>query len=151
MANIYQTPESKLSESNDEGFKLYKVSGVGVATFMGSFMAGGFLISQNYKRLGDHDKASKALQYSVLATVVLITCIFLIPDDVYIPNSVFTIPQIVVMVYLAKAYQAKDIEEHIEKGGLMYSNWKAFGIGLLAAIVLIAFIFLGVLFYEILV
>ena len=144
MEDIYKTPESSLESdptASSADYQLYKISGIGIATFFGSILAGGFLMSRNYKKLGKDAAAIKALVYSALATVAVLVISFLIPEDLNIPNLVFTIPQIIVMVQLAKKEQGSDIDAHVANGGALASDWKAFGISLLVIVALMALVF----------
>jgi len=134
MQDLYKTPQANLY-GNDEDrtydFELYKISGIGLATFVGSALAGGFLISQNYKRLGNVRMANKALTYSVIATIALFLIAYFIPENMNIPNVVFTVVQVVVLVQIAKQQQGKAISDHVAHGGALATNWKAFGLSLL--------------------
>jgi len=144
MEDIYKTPESSLENgttASSADYQLYKISGIGIATFFGSMLAGGFLMSRNYKKLGKDAAAMKALVYSALATVAVLVISFLIPEDLNIPNLAFTIPQIIVMVQLAKKKQGNDIDAHVANGGALASDWKAFGISLLVIVALMAAVF----------
>ena len=140
MQDLYKTPRANL-DGNEKNktydFELYKISGIGLATFVGSTLAGGFLISQNYKRLGDVRMANKALTYSVLATIALILLAYFTPENMNIPNMVFTVVQVVVIVQIAKQLQGKTISDHISHGGALASNWKAFGLSLLIIIAML--------------
>lgn len=142
MSSIYDSPSADLRSPKVEKFTLYKISGVGVATFFGSILAGGVLMSINYKRLGNEEAAKKTLIYSVLATFAVLGVIFLIPEDIEIPNTALSIPQVIAMVQIAKKNQQNDIDNHISDGGQVSSNWKAFGIGLLTMIPILALVFL---------
>ena len=144
MNDIYAAPQASLvteSQQQSVDYQLFKVSGVGVATFFGTMLAGGILLSINFKRLGNQKAAKNALIYSAIATVVVFAIAMLIPEGVNIPNVVFTVPQILAMVQIAKQQQELDIAYHIDNGGQMASNWKAFGLSLL---VLIGFVVLVV-------
>jgi hypothetical protein len=137
MEDIYKTPESSLSNgvgAASRDYQLFKVSGIGVATFFGTLLAGGFLMYRNYKNLGKDAAANKALLYSALATVAVFVIAMLIPEGVDIPNIVFTIPQIIAIVQIAKKQQGSDLERHVEEGGQLASDWKAFGISLIVLI-----------------
>jgi hypothetical protein len=139
MDDVYKTPKSSLeqdSQPNVLDYKLFKVSGVGIATFFGSIFAGGILLSRNYKHLGKQAEARNALIYSFLATVAILFIAFVIPEDVNIPGLVFTIPQIIVMVQIAKQQQGDAIAQHVERGGALASNWLAFGISIVVGIAL---------------
>jgi hypothetical protein len=141
MNNIYEPPASNLDNQKNTTSSLYKTSGVGIATFFGSVLAGGFLMYLNFKRLGLEDKAKKCLLYSIIATIIVFGVIFLIPEDTNIPNAAFTIPQLIAMIQIAKYQQGALIDEHTSSGGAMYSNWKAFGISLVFLVGIMAIIF----------
>ena len=51
--------------------KLYSASGIDVATFFGSWLAGSILISRNFSRLGNADAARNAIIIGVAATIAL--------------------------------------------------------------------------------
>lgn len=141
MQDLYKTPQANLEENEENkkyDFELYKISGIGLATFIGSTLAGGFLISQNYKRLGNVRMANKALTYTVLATIFLFLVAYFMPEDMNVPNMVFTVIQVVVLVQIAKQLQAKELSNHVAHGGVLASNWKAFGISLIVIIAMLA-------------
>src|SRR5690606_4125770 len=112
-------------------YELYKVSAIGIATFFGTILAGGLLLSKNFKRLGKESAARDALIYSVIATVAVTALALLIPEDWNIPSFAFTVPQLVAMMQIARQQQEADIDRHIDNGGALASNWKALGISLL--------------------
>ncbi|MCW9046514.1 MAG: hypothetical protein OQK46_00435 [Gammaproteobacteria bacterium] len=141
MQDLYKTPRANLDENEENktyDFELYKITGIGLATFVGSTLAGGFLIAQNYKRLGNVRMANKTLTYTVLATIVLFLIAYFMPENMNVPNIVFTIVQVAVLVQIAKKLQQKELSNHVAHGGALASNWKAFGISLLVIIVLLA-------------
>lgn len=141
MEDIYKTPEANLAGAASEkkyDFQLFKISGIGLATFFATTLAGGILIAMNFKRLGKEAKAKNAIIYSIIATIAIFFIAFIIPEDMNIPNTVFTVVQVVVMVQLAKQLQQSDIREHVSNGGELASNWKAFGISILVLLAIIA-------------
>jgi len=148
MSSIYEAPTAELEAKGQAEYKLYKVSGVWTATFLGSMLAGGIVMAINYKRLGMDAEANKTLLYSVLAMLAFFVIIYFIPDDINIPQYVFVIPQVVVMAQLAKRYQQEYIDVHIQNGGEMASNWKAAGIAILTVIPLVAFFVAAVMLFS---
>jgi hypothetical protein len=123
-------------------YRLYKVSGIAVASIFGSILAGGLLMALNYRMLGRQDLARKAFILTLVATLLVFVIAFQIPPDWHVPDSVFTAPQIALMIYLAKWAQGEDIAIHVRNGGALASNWKAFGISLVVLLVLLAILFL---------
>ena len=95
----------------------------------------------NFKRLGLEDKARKTIAYSIAGTVALMAVVFLIPEDINIPNAVFVAPQVIIMIQVANLYQKKLIDEHEQNGGVLASNWKAFGIGVVFTAVIFLIVF----------
>ncbi len=143
MTTIYETPKSDL-EGDRKGVtytrsKLFKLSGITIATFIGSIIAGAILMAINYSRLGQSTHARLTIIYGFIATVALFTAFYFLPEN--IPGAVFQVPQLVGMYQLAKYYQGKDLEAHEAAGGALASNWIAFAISLLVAIVLVALVF----------
>jgi hypothetical protein len=142
VSSIYESPEAELVDRDDYvDYKLFKISGIGLATFFGSAFAGGILLGLNFKRLGNDGAAQKAYIFSLLATLVIIGGAMFIPEDVPVPNVVFTVIQLFAMLQISKHFQGADIETHIANNGEIESNWKAFGISLLVLLALLAIIF----------
>lgn len=137
-APIPQTELSaELSDNTTVNYKLFKVSGICLATFLGSIFAGGLLMTLNFTRLGKEAEAKKTLLHAGLATVFIILLVFLTPKNMYIPNTILTIAQVILAYHYVKKYQAAEIDSHIENGGLTNSNWKAAGIALLVLMVVV--------------
>jgi len=150
MNDIYKTPESDLENEKPSvgyDFKLYTIPAIGLATFFGTILAGGVILAINFRNLGKESAARNAIIYSALATLAVFSLAFLIPDDVNVPNVIFTVIQLVAMIQIAKKLQEADIKNHIDNGGLLASNWKAFGISLLILIALMAILFLVVMVF----
>jgi len=150
MNDIYKTPESSLEDGKINAgydFELYTISAIGLATFFGTVFAGGLILAINFKRLGKESEARKTLLFSAIALAVVFLIAFQIPEDVNVPNIIFTIIQLVAMIQIAKKLQAADINHHIDNGGWVASNWKAFGISLLVLTGVMAILFLVVMMF----
>ncbi|MDI9238382.1 hypothetical protein QLQ15_05580 [Lysobacter sp. LF1] len=134
--NPYRRPAAAVPASTApvEGARLYKVSGIGLATFIGSALAGGWLMARNYRALGEHDKARRALGYSLLATIAIMLLGVVLPDKV--PAFALTLPQLIAAMQVARRYQGDRIAEY-EAASQAYSNWRAFGVSLLVLVVLL--------------
>lgn len=151
MENIYRPPESNvtLEDKRTYDYKLFKISGIGVATFFGTVLAGGYLMYRNYKNLGKHAEAKQALIWSGIAVVVVVGIALALPENMNSPSIGFTVVQVVVITQLAKKFFSDALLEHELHGGKLASNWLAFGIALLVllilAVVLVAFVVAGTL------
>ena len=143
MEDLYKPPESNVTlEGNARtyNYKLFKVSGIGVATFFGTVLAGGYLMYRNYRNLGQYDEAKKVLIWSVVAAVMILGIAFMIPEDINIPNAVLNIVQLVVVMQLAKKWFEQDLIDHELHGGAFASNWIAFGISLIILLIILAIV-----------
>lgn len=144
MNDIYETPKAELVEEGlqpgDKPKRFYKISGIGLGTFFGSILVGGYLLAQNYKQLGRHSEAKKSLVYSVLGLAVIFAVGWFVDIYVRIPDIVYSIAQVVIVVQIARAHQGKALARHLASNGSFYSNWRAFGISLIFMAVLIAII-----------
>jgi len=132
-------------------YKLYKDNAVYIGTFIGGPLVAGYLAAENFKKLGESDKARNAWIISIIATIIifaLILLIFLIPGTVKIPNYIIPLIYTGIAQYLVKHYQGPAIKEHIEKGGLTYKAWRAVWIGLIGLVVLCAIIIVAVLLTD---
>lgn len=137
MEDIYKTPDAELVDNRNTAanpYKLYKVSAVAIATFLGTVFAGGVIMAHNYRQLGLHDAARKILINTGLVTLAILCIAFMLPDNINIPNIAFILPQLFGMHYLAKARQEEAIKTHETNNGALNSNWKAAGISLLIGI-----------------
>jgi hypothetical protein len=142
--------EQAITPAAAPAVRLYKISGIALATAFGSVLAGGLLMFLNYRMLGLRRQATRALQYSALAIVVILGIALLIPTGWKVPNVVFTIPQLVVMTVLALQFQGDAIKAHRNGAGQMASNWRALGISLLVMVVVLASLFLTGMAIELL-
>ncbi|AZZ91245.1 hypothetical protein EUZ85_11100 [Hahella sp. KA22] len=134
MENPQKTPVSSFVEH-----KLYKVSGIGIATFLGSALAGGILLAKNFRKLGKESHARKAIAGSLAATIGVIIAALLVPAEWHVPKLVYFAPQIMVMLQLANLFQGKAIRGHRENGGELASNWAAAGVGVTVLLTLAVF------------
>lgn len=150
MEDYYKPPKANLV--SDTGFsispdtKLFKTSGVGVATFFGSLLAGGIIIGLNYLRMNEQVKARNTIVFSFLAFTVFMGAVWFLPES--IPGMVYTIVQVVIMMQIARQFQEGTIKHHIENGGRLASNWAAFGISMLVLILVVAIFLLMVFVLE---
>ncbi|BFM09152.1 hypothetical protein [Halioxenophilus aromaticivorans] len=142
MTTIYDTPKANLENEQAPAFSLFKLNGIVIATFVGSAVAGGILMYINFKRLGLPDKANKSLLYSIIGFVLLMIASIFIPYADKIPNIAFTVAQVVALLHFSKEHLGPLIDSHAANGGELASNWKAFGIGLLVLLPVVAFVFL---------
>ena len=100
----------------------------------------------NYWRMGLKTAAQSTIVITGIASIALFVLLYLVPDDLKIPNEVFYVPQLIIVYLIANALQGDYIHAHERLGGSMASAWPSVGIGLLCLpIVLIVFVALALL------
>jgi len=124
------------AERTTPTYALYSNGTIVLATFLGSLIAGGLLLAINLRRLGHSNTARNVLVLSVTFMVGFFAFMSLLPDDLNIPNLLFTIPQMFAIHWAAKKFQGSALEEHTTAGGRTASTWGAVGIAVGIAILL---------------
>ena len=137
----YAPPSSVMTPpaAGDDGLPLFKVRGVGIATFCGSVLAGGILMAMNFHRMGQPERVWPTLGLSCLGLLISLGLGFVLPEG--FPNFLVTLPVLWAMVTLAERYQGEAIKRRTDAGLPMRSNWLAFGISLLVILPVLAVIF----------
>lgn len=133
--NPYTVPAAELHDPALVRQPLYSLMAVGLATFIGSPLAGAYVLAQNLKTLGRPAEVATVWAIAVAVLVLTMVCAMLLPDEV--PALPFTIVQIAIMAWLANSRIGPDLLQYVEKGGVLYSNWRAAGIALLFTLALI--------------
>ncbi len=122
---------------------LFSIRSIGIATYIGGPIAGGWLIALNFNRLDKKKKRNEILCYSIAFTVLLFLAIFLIPEDLIskVPN--FMIPAIYtpIFTFYAHRLQGEDINSHLENDGKKGSGWAVFGISLSSLLATLTIVF----------
>ncbi len=130
-------------------YKLYTQRSISIATYIGGPVAAGWLIRENYRSLGKDDYGKHALFISVIATILIFTAIFSIPEAVIdkIPNYLIPMVYTGIIYFIVEKLQGRDIFMHKENNGEFYSGWKAAGVGAIN-MVLLGVVILGYAFYS---
>lgn len=121
--------------------KIYKDGALKLAAFLGGPLAAGFLFSENFKTLGNPNKVRITWIVTIVSTVVIFGGLFLIPDDVKIPNMVIPLIYTGIAMLLFKKYQEEDVLNHIASGGSVHSWRRVVGLSLLGLLITIVPIF----------
>ena len=122
--------------------RLYSLGQITVATFLGSPLAGAWLMATNHKSLGQAEQAGKSMWLAVGGTLLLLVASTFLPER--FPNSVLPVACALGFRAYAEATFGKDIKSHQAMGGPRFSWWRAVGIALLCVVALLAVI-MGVL------
>lgn len=117
----------------DSTIRLFSQQQVGLATFLGSPLAGSFLMALNYHRVGQKSKSIRCFIIGAIATTILTMFSYSIPKvGVWFP---FAILFIVIKCY--EKFQNSLYKQHLLDGGKQGSWWTSVGIGLLSLLVII--------------
>lgn len=136
--NPFQTPQADLQVASSQA-PLYRLAAVGLATFLGTPLAGAWLLAHNLKLLGQANRVAMVWAVAVALLVATLGLAFVVPEEV--PAMPFAIAQLFAMMAFAKHLLEADIKRHTEAGGAFLSNWRAAGIGLLFTTGLMALLF----------
>ncbi|HHW2905687.1 TPA: hypothetical protein ACUUBU_000684 [Pseudomonas aeruginosa] len=133
--NPFRPPEARLDEPDaTHGEPLYRLSAIGLGTFIGTPLAGAFLAAVNLRRLGRAQEVGKTW----LVGLCLFVLLPVLGATENIPSIGFTVAQIFGMVYYAKSAFGPALDSHKAAGGAFISNWRAAGIGLLFMLVVLS-------------
>ncbi|MFV9682494.1 hypothetical protein ACNFD4_07340 [Pseudomonas sp. NY15367] len=146
-SNPFQTPQADLQQATTNQQPLYSIAGIGVATFIGTPLAGAWLLAHNLQLLGQANRVAMVWGISVALLLVTLVLAVVLPDEV--PALPFAIAQLMVMIMLAKNLQEADLKQHADVGGAFLSNWRAAGIGLLFTIGMAALMFAVLMIFDI--
>ena len=139
--NIYEPPSSDVvvSVARAEG-RLYTAKQIAAGAFLGSIMAGFWLIAANYRVLANERARKICLIAGVIATLAWFVFALQLPDNV--PASSLTLVHVLATWYLADRLQGDALDEHNEADGPLRSNWRVVGVSL--ACMLIVCLLVGV-------
>ncbi|QQP95290.1 hypothetical protein [Lysobacter enzymogenes] len=136
--NPYEAPASfAVDAQRDTTRPLFRTGAIYIATFMGSTLAGGWVLAMNHEALGQPGLARKARWSGLVASLALMALSFLLPWQ--IPGVAYLVPQLLaVSQWLKKTPQGDAIAVRLAAGLPMRSNWAAAGIGLLCGLAQLA-------------
>ena len=144
MYSINNELRSNLATEEPDKVKLYTIGWVIFATYMGGTLAGCYLMSENFKNLGNKDLAERMFKIGIISTILIFSGIAFIPENIIdkIPNELIPFTYTAIIYLYIRKFQGKNIKEHIENGGLKYSGWKVLGISILSLIVSALYLFI---------
>ncbi|HEY4110297.1 hypothetical protein [Puia sp.] len=141
----YQQTEDILTQP--PAFKLYKDSHIGIATFLGGPLIGGYLAAENFNRLGAPRGARNAWIIGIVSTLLIFSAVFLVPGITNLPTFVIPLLYSTITRVLVQKYQGNALRAHGANGGQYYNPWRAVGISLIGAALLLA-VLIGIMYYS---
>ena len=135
--------EQSILKNETKNLKFYSQKAIGIATFIGGPLAAGYLIRENYLSLNKPDEAKKSLLIGIVSTILLFTGIFIIPESIIdkVPNQILPTIYTGIILFIVTKIHGTILYQHKENGNEFYSGWKAAGIGLISASILVIGIF----------
>lgn len=115
--------------------KIYNDKAIWIGTFIGGPLAAGYLIAENFKVFKDFESATRTWVFTVLATILIFGIIFIIPEDINVPNQVIPIFYTTIAYFLAKRYQGEEIESHLNLGGKIFGWGRILTVSLIGLII----------------
>ena len=112
-------------------FKLYKDRGIYIGTFIGGPLTAGYLIAENYRRLGEKGKVWKTWVITILSTILIFSIAILTPSTTRIPGYIFPLLYAAFTSLLVKRLQGDQIKAHALNNGQFYTTWRAVVVGLI--------------------
>ena len=132
-------PGAEASPPPIPAYTLFNADSVGLATFLGTPIAGSILMAANYRRLEKGGKAAAVIVIGLLVTALALVFGFLIPQAA---SAGVAVGLFLAVRTAAKALQGAAVEQHVRQGGKLGSKWAAAGLGIvLLAIVVGACLF----------
>lgn len=145
--NPFQAPQAELQPALGNMPPLYSIAAVGLATFLGTTLAGAWLMAHNLQLLGKADRVTMVWGIAVALFLLTLVLAFVLPEDV--PALPFAIAQLIGMILLARNLMEAELKQHAEAGGAFLSNWRAAGIGILFTLAVVALMFAVLMIFYI--
>ena len=123
-------------------YALYDAPAVGIASLLGSPLAGAIVLAINYKRLNRAGAGWLTILVGTAVTAALVAIGMMLPGGV---GGAIGIAHYFLGVGASRALQESDLTAHKQLGGAMSSNWRAAGIGLITGLC-VAVVIVGGLF-----
>ena len=130
--SLSQSKEDK--KKREEKIKLYSLSNILFATFLGGPVAAGILIRKNALNLRREKEGLIALIVGIVSTII----VFLV-DEKIVP--LFWLIYMVAVLFIVQKMHGQILKTHKEEGNEFYSGWKAAGIALICTIVCLGGLF----------
>lgn len=134
--------------NTQQGYRLYSIPAIVLATFLGSPVAGGVLMAFNYNQLGHPGAARNAIFIGIGMTFLLFSVGWAIERIAGIDLHGLFIIGVVLMYFLARQKQEASIKNHLEYGGAGESLWKATGLGLFILMLVMVFLLVLMVLLE---
>ena len=115
--------------------RLYSAHQISVGAIIGSPLAGGWLLAENFRALDLPGARAHALIWSAVATALVLTLSFFLPP--HFPNAVLPAAYASAYYAIARQTQGAAYAAHIAAGGMRHSHWRMIGASLVALVIVV--------------
>lgn len=123
---------------------LYSLTAIGIATFLGSILVGGYMVAANYVALGKRRMATFTIYGSCAVFVVIVLLSSQLPPGIN-TMVITTISQVIAAIWAADKLQGPMFESYKEMGGTYHSITRSVLIGLVPFfLILVIFSLVGI-------
>lgn len=141
MPPLKQTTLEQPSDFQTPTEKIYKDKAIWVGAFLGGPLTTGYLIAENFKAFNETDKAKKTWMFAIIATIIIFSGVFMLPDNINIPNQVIPLIYAAIAYFLVHHFQGQNISKHIASGGKLFSWWRTIAVSIIGLLITIVPIF----------
>jgi hypothetical protein len=155
--NPYAPPEAAVSDVGPRApgsappgtERMYTAAQIGLAAFIGTFLAAGWFYGRNLAATGHPHWKSRAMLAGFVATALSVLVSFLLPENT--PNLLIPVVSLAIARVYADFKFRTIVSTHLASGGKQGSWWLVVGVSLLFALALVvvfAVIFLAIYWNE---
>lgn len=115
---------------------LYSLTQIGIATFLGSSLAAGYMLASNYAALGQRRMG----WYALWGSLILVLVFVLLPAQLTAsaPMAIaIMVGQVVLVLAIANKLQGSMFKSFEEMGGQYFPFWRTITVGIAASFVLV--------------
>lgn len=143
MVQLHESPDAQGRPS----YRLYDRNSLAIATAFGSILAGFLLVGLNNRVLSDTGGARRDVALGVSGLALVLFLAWNLPEGLVVAPLLQATQVALVYWYVTVTHQGA-LESHRSSQGTFYSGWKAAGLGILVALVVLAGIFAPLAFQS---
>ncbi len=114
---------------------LYSLTAIGVATFLGSILAGGYMVIANYLALGEKQMA-KQVAYGTAALILIWIILSMQLAGTKLTTMIaVNMGQVILALIVAHKLQGEMFSSYQEMGGQYYGALRVVGVSMIASVV----------------
>lgn len=132
------TMQPSLTETSQN---IFTEKAITFGTVFGGPLAGGYLLSHNFKTFSKIDESKKTLAFSIGITLLIVPLFFYLPEyvSVKLPEQLFHLLWAGVIYFVVKKYQKESISSHLARSGRKGSGLVVFYVSLLSTFITLAY------------